>query len=78
MCRALRRHLFDFELDPGLQFRFGDFQIITRLQVQPGLCIRAEAARQPQCKPFDRLVKLLAAFFRLLLAGYKPDRPFLL
>ena len=42
---ALRRHLFDpstalrtgFALDPGLQFRFCDFQIIAQLQVQPGL-----------------------------------------
>ena len=33
--RTLRRHLFDFALDPVLQFRFGDFQIVAQLQVQP-------------------------------------------
>ena len=47
--RALRRHLFDFALDSVLQFRLGDFQIVAQLPVQPGLCIRAEIARQPQC-----------------------------
>jgi len=45
----LRRHLLDFTFDPVLQFRFGDFQIVAHLQVQPGLRIRAEVARQPQC-----------------------------
>ena len=76
--RALRCRLFDFALDPDLQFRFGDFQIVVQLQVQPGLCICAKVPSQPQCKPFGRLVKLLTTFLRLLFAAYKPDRPFLL